>query len=233
MQASRLSATRLLMSKAIRDRWSIECRSWKIDDAARGTALYRIETGGMPLDFIVHSKEPKKEGRIGRIIGRSWDMMAALVEGPVSEEDIAITGEEIKKLYAGRATAKTLVWARSNRSGRAFDHTIESLAVGRQPDISVLADVCYLMRNTGLDGNGTFGTRTFRALEESHPLRRPLEAQMLCAYLMRVFSIDLVNHLARCRSAGASALAPEIQRFLGVGNGSSLCLTRSAPSLPY
>jgi hypothetical protein len=80
------------------------------------------------------------------------------------------------------------------------------------------------MRNTGLDGNGTFGTRSFRSLEDTHPLRRPLDAQMLCAYMMRVFSIDLVEHLARCRNPAAARLAPEIQRFLGVGNGSALGL---------
>lgn len=224
LQPSRISVTRLFMAKAIRERWSVKQLRWNIDDRARGTALYRIETGAMPFDFVVHSFEPKKEGRIGRIIGRAWDMMAALIEGPVSEADITNTGIEIPKLYAGRATPGTLVWARSNRSGRAFDHTVEALSKGQQPDVPTLADVCYLMRNTGLDGNGTFGTRSFRALESDHPLRRPLDAQMLCAYMMRVFSVDLVNHLAHCRSPHAAELAPEIERFLGVGNGSALGL---------
>ena len=224
LQTSRLSATRLLMAKAIRERWKFERLQWDIDERARGTALYRIHTGAMPFDFIIHSFEPKMEGRMGRIIGQAWDMMAALVEGPVSAEDVRITGEEIKKLYAGRATPGTLIWARSNRSARVFNHTVDSLAEGRQPDVATLAEACYLMRNTGLDGNGTFGTRSFRALEDTHPLRRPLDAQMLSAYMMRVFSIDLVNHLARCRSASAASLAPEIQRFLGVGNGSALGL---------
>jgi hypothetical protein len=224
LQTSRVSATRLLMGKAIRERWKIEKRTWNIDDRARGTALYRIETPTMPFDFIIHSFEPRTGGRMGRIIGRVWDMMAALVEGPTSAADVRITGEEIHKLYAGRATPGTLIWARSNRSGRAFDHTVESLAAGRQPNVPTLAEACYLMRNTGLDGNGTFGTRSFRALEDTHPLRRPLDAQMLCAYMMRVFSIDLAHHLARCRNASATTLAPEIQRFLGVGNGSALGL---------
>lgn len=224
LQTSRVSATRLLMAKAIRERWRIEKRDWQIDDRARGRALYRIETPTMPFDFIVHSFEPRTGGRMGRIIGRVWDMMAALVEGPASAADIRITGEEIHKLYAGRATPGTLIWARSNRSGRAFDHTVEALAAGRQPDVSTLAEACYLMRNTGLDGNGTFGTRSFRALEDAHPLHRPLDAQMLSAYMMRVFSIDLVHHLARCRNANPATLDPGIQRFLGVGNGSALGL---------
>jgi len=233
MAASRLSTTRLLMAKAIRERWKFEQLRWDIDDRARGTALYRIDTGVMVLDFIVHSFEPKNEGRNGRIIGGVWDMMAALVEGPVSEADIQATGEEIKKLYAGRATPGTLVWARSNRSSRVFEHTVDALSQGRQPDVPTLAEVCYLMRNTGLDGNGTFGTRSFRSLEPTHPLRRPLDAQMLCAYMMRVFSVDLVNHLARCRNPQAVTLAPEIERFLGVGNGSALGLVLFVNNHPH
>ncbi|VTU46517.1 hypothetical protein SRS16P3_00229 (plasmid) [Variovorax sp. SRS16] len=233
MQASRLSTTRLLMAKAIRGRWKFTCLDWDIDERSSGTALYRIDTGEMAFDFIVHSFEPAKEGRNGRIIGGVWDMMAALVEGPVSAEDVRTTGKEIKKLYAGRATPGTLVWARSNRSSRVFEHTVDALAHGRQPDIGTLAEVCYLMRNTGLDGNGTFGTRSFRALEPNHPLRRPLDAQMLSAYMMRVFSIDLVNHLARCRNVNAAKLAPEIQRFLGVGNGSALGLVLFVNNHPH
>lgn len=44
---------------------------------------------------------------------------------------------------------------------RVFDQTLAALAEGRQPSIDELSQVCYLMRNTGLDCNGTFGTRSF------------------------------------------------------------------------
>src|SRR5688572_12381284 len=232
LQTSRLSATRLLMAKLIRERWRIERLKWQIDARARGTAVYRIHTPAMPFDLIVLSNEPKQEGRMGRIIGQAWDMMGALVEGPASAEDARATREEIPKLYAGRATPGSLIWCRSNRSARVFNHTVDALAAGRQPDVPTLADACYLMRNTGLDGNGTFGTRSFRALEDTHPLRRPLDAQMLCAYMMRVFSVDLVEHLARLRNPRAATLAPEIERFLGVGNGSALGLNLYANNHP-
>ena len=232
LQTSRLSATRLLMAKAIRERWRIERLEWKLDARARGTAHYRIHTPAMPFDLVALSNEPKMEGRMGRIIGQAWDMMGALIEGPVSAADAQSTRDEIPKLYAGRASPGTLIWCRANRSARVFNHTVESLAAGRQPDVPTLADACYLMRNTGLDGNGTFGTRSFRALEDTHPLRRPLDAQMLCAYMMRVFSVDLVEHLARVRNPKAAALAPEIERFLGVGNGSALGLNLFANNHP-
>ena len=75
-----------------------------------------------------------------------------------------------------------------------------------------------------MDGNGTFGTRSFLALEEGHALRHPLAAQMLAAYMMREFAADLANHLAALQSPDAVALSPEVRRFLGIGNGSALGL---------
>ena len=224
LQPCRISASRALLGRAIRGRWRITRRHFDIDEKAKGHALYRIEADGWTFDFPIFSFEFNPKGRTGRIIGRSWDMMAALVEGPMSPADIATTAEELPKLYAGRATPGTLIWCRSNRSSRAFDHTLERLAAGRQPDVGVVGKVCYLMRNTGLDGNGTFGTRSFRALEADHPLRTSLSAQMLCAYMMRVFAHDLIDHLARTRSPHAVPMSREIARYLGVGNGSALGL---------
>jgi hypothetical protein len=224
LQPCRISASRALLGRAIRARWQISRRHFDIDEKAKGHALYRIEADGWTFDFPIFSFEFNPKGRTGRIIGRSWDMMAALVEGPMSAADVATTAEELPKLYSGRATPGTLIWCRSNRSSRGFDHTLECLAAGRQPDVGVVGKVCYLMRNTGLDGNGTFGTRAFRALEADHPLRTSLSAQMLCAYMMRVFAHDLIDHLARTRSAHAVPMSREIARYLGVGNGSALGL---------
>lgn len=224
LQPCRISASRALIVRALRERWRISRLRFDVDERARGEALYRIETPRWTFDFPVFSFEFSPEGRTGRIIGRSWDMMAALVEGPMSAADIARTREELPKLYSGRATPGTLIWCRSNRSSRVFNHVVERLAAGSQPDIGTLGQVCYLMRNTGLDGNGTFGTRSFRALEADHPLRTSLSAQMLSAYMMRVFAQDLIDHLARCRSPQAVPLSREIARYLGIGNGSALGL---------
>ncbi|WP_321788866.1 hypothetical protein [Paraburkholderia sp. J94] len=224
IQPSRVSASRSLMTRALRERWSIVCTRFDIDARGNGIARYRIDIGSWRFTFPVFSKEPSAAGRTGRIIGRSWDMMAALVEGDMSDAALAETQQEMPKLYEGRATPGTLIWCRSNRSGRFFDHALQALAAGRQPDVAELAQTCYLMRNTGLDGNGTFGTRSFLSLEADHPLRASLSAQMLCAYMMRVFAQDLLAHLARAASSSAVELAAPLRRFLGVGNGSALGL---------
>lgn len=232
IQPSRISVSRAFINKAASERWNISKLSFNVAETAEGRAHYRIETPTNVFDLPVFSFKYNPTGRTGRIIGRSWDMMASLIEGKATPDDVEQISRELPKLYTGRADTRTLAWARSNRSSRAFNHTVESLARGEQPDISVVAEVCYLMRNTGLDGNGTFGTRSFRALEPDHALRNSLAAQMLGAYMMRQFATDLVNALARHASPKAAELSPEIRRFLGVGNGSALGLIFYANNHP-
>jgi hypothetical protein len=225
MQPSRLSLSRAFALKTWREGWRFEIRRFDIDAEARGTAVYEIIAPTRRFTFCAFSVPPQRGGRTGRIIGRAWDMQGALIEGAPDEAAIEATRQELPKLYQGRATPGTLVWCRSNRSMRVFDSTVAALAEGRQPDVPTLATSCYLMRNTGLDGNGTFGTRSFLAYEADHPLRGALAAQMLTAVLMREFAADLVECLARHRGgAQAVRLDPAIRRFLGIGNGSALGL---------
>jgi hypothetical protein len=115
---------------------------------------------------------------------------------------------------------------------RAFDLTVDALSQGEQPPARVLGAVCYLMRNTGLDGNGTFGTRSFAAYESDHPLRTPYHAQMLTSYLMREFSLDLAEHMAKTRNPEAPGLSHAFRRFLGLGNASGLGLVLFAKNHP-
>ncbi|HEV2677362.1 MAG TPA: hypothetical protein VGV37_22730 [Aliidongia sp.] len=225
IQPSRVSASRSLIARAARQRWQIRCEEFTIDERGRGTARYAIDAGGWRFTFPVFSFEPSSRERTGRIIGRAWDMMGALVEGPMSPTEVEQLRAELPKLYEGRATTQTLTWSRSNRSGRLFDLATDHLAAGRQPPVEELGRTCYLMRNTGIDGNGTFGTKSFLAYEADHPLRASLQAQMLTAYMMRVFAGDLVQHLARLKGGPQTVeMAGELGRFLGVGNGSALGL---------
>ena len=224
IQPSRISGARAFMNKMVRERWDVSVVRFDIDENAAGTFVYSIKTPDREFSFVGFSFPPSRTARTGRIIGRAWDMMGTLNEGPATDADIEHARIELPKLYTGRATPNALIWCRSNRSMRVFDQTLAALAEGRQPDISTLSEVCYLMRNTGLDGNGTFGTRSFPSLGKDHPLGGPLQAQLLTAYLMREYSCDLVEHLARLQSESAAKLDPAIRRFLGVGNGSALGL---------
>ncbi|MEU3729710.1 hypothetical protein AB0E81_09905 [Streptomyces sp. NPDC033538] len=224
LQAGRLSSARSLVNRMLREDWRVERRSLTVEADGSGEAVYRIHTADRVMDFVAFAFPPSSQERTLRIFDLGWDMMGALLDGPATAEDIEHTRNEMPRLYHGRATGHTLTWCRANRSLRVFEHVVEALAAGRQPDTVALARVGYLMRNIGLDGNGTFGTRTFLAYGEDHPLAVPYHAQLLSAYMMRELSADLVEALAARRSDTAVALDPRVRRFLGVGNSSALGL---------
>jgi hypothetical protein len=232
LQPNRLSAARSFVAKMVREQWDIRLESIDVDTHGNGTLLYCIETPQGTMSFAGFTSEPQSVNRTSRIIGSSWDMLGALMDGEADEARVATNRRELPKLYAGRAPAGTLTWFRANQSVRLFEHVRTSLAAGRQPDQALVAEVGYLMRNTGLDGNGTFGTRDFRDYGPDHPLSAPYHAQMLSAYLMRELSIDLVQHLARLDSPAAVTLSPAIRRTLAVGNGSALGLVLLAFNRP-
>ncbi|HEY1620787.1 MAG TPA: hypothetical protein VGG25_24400 [Streptosporangiaceae bacterium] len=224
---SRLSASRALVHQMIAQRWQVELRRMDIDGRARGEAVYRVTAGGEVFEFVVFSAEPAPGRRSGRIISEHWDMTGVLVQGRATAGLIDSARREMPRLYRGRAAPGTLLWCRSNRSERAFAHTVRRLAAGRQPDLARLAGIGYLMRNAALEGNGAFGTRSYLSLGAGHPLAAPYQAEMLAAYLIREFAADLAEHLASqlAGEAGrAAVLAPELRRYLGLGNGSGLGL---------
>lgn len=225
LQPTRLSASRSLIGKMIREGWTIQREMLELDAQGNGRARYSITTPQGPLTFLAYLREPAGGNRTSRIIGTSWDMVGSLIDGHATENQVRSTEEEIHKLYEGRAPRGTLLWFRSNQSLRVFRHVRDALGKGLQPNAIEIKKVGYLMRNTGLDGNGTFGTTSFPAIPGSHPLKTSYHAQMLAAYLMRELSVDLVEELARIDSpAKAVRLDPSIKQFIGVGNGSALGL---------
>lgn len=225
LQPTRLSASRSFIAKMIRENWTIEKELLELDSGGNGRARYSITTPQGLLTFLAYLREPAGGNRTSRIIGTSWDMIGSLIDGVASPEQVQITEEEIPKLYEGRAPEGTFVWFRSNQSLRIFRHVRDSLARGVQPNILEVKKVGYLMRNTGLDGNGTFGTTSFPAIPEGHSLKVSYHAQMLAAYLMRELAIDVVEELARIDAPEtAVALHPSVKQFIGVGNGSALGL---------
>ena len=123
---------------------------------------------------------------------------------------------------AGRVEASELVLARANRSVRLFDHVVQSLAAGRQPDAADLAAIGYLMRTTAVYGSGKFGLADRESICDRPEFAGPFQAEMLAVFLIRAFTFDLVDHLAQrstsstavpldaalCAAASASATRP-------------------------
>ena len=79
------------------------------------------------------------------------------------------------------------------------------------------------MRTTAVYGNGKFGLADREKTSSRPELAGPFAAEMLAVYLIRCFTIDLVEHIARRRNPqGAVSLDPAIKRFLGIGNATGL-----------
>ncbi len=224
LKASRLSFLRILVQRMAAERWRIARERFDLDDRGRGVAVYRIETGGAPLHFIVFSDELAEEARTDRIIANHYDGEAILCFGDVTPERIEAQRGQFADFLYGRADIQTLGWTRVNRSGRVFEHVVDALANGRQPDVDTVMTAGYLLRNNGYWGNGRHGSASFGGLPEGEAVADPYHADLLTLYMWRVFSHDLVEHIAARRGPGAVPLHPALKRYLGVGNASGLGL---------
>lgn len=219
----RLSFLRTMLRRAGRDRWRFSRPVWNIGDDGFGHAVYRIDLPSGPVSLVAFSTYLAPENRTDRVIAEAWDTSYVLYDGMPDAAEIERLGRSAPKQEAARYTSRDLVLARANRSVRLFDHVVDALAAGRQPDADRVAEVGYLMRTTAVYGNGKFGIAD-RDQVIFHPaLRGPFQAEMLTVWLIRCFTLDLAEHCARAKSASTAAkLSPETRRQFGVGNATGL-----------
>ena len=193
-----------------------------MDDLGHGRAIYSVAMGDHTVEAVAFSQVISEELRNDRVIAQDWDVTFALVEGVVTDEDVDNLSRHVTKQEDGRADARTLVWARANRSQRFFDYVVNTLAEGQQPDPAQVSDAAYILRSTAFYGNGKWGLRDFDGIATDHPLAVPYRAQMLAAWLLREFSADLAEHCATAKSADAAPLDISWRRYLGLGNATGL-----------
>ena len=77
-----------------------------------------------------------------------------LHDGIPTKKDIERLEINVQKQEVGRLSYKELTLSRANKSVRAFEHVIDSLSNGRQPDKEFLSKVGYLYRTTAVYGSG-------------------------------------------------------------------------------
>ncbi len=227
-----LSFPRAAMRELVRGRYRVEKLRFELDADGRGEILYRLHGGGRVFHFFLVSDMLPEEVKTDRNFAASWDAMGVLCQGDWTAEREALLRREVPKQRAGFADYGTLMYARGNRSARVFNHVVDCLAQGRQPDLAELAPVGYILRTTAFIGNGQHGTLPLEGYDAAHPLRRPYHAQFCSAFMLREYVFDLVDHLARVRSPQAVRLAPEYRRFLGLGNSAATGLAAYATNHP-
>jgi hypothetical protein len=232
-----LSFPRSMMRELLRGRWRIEKLRFDLDAEGRGEILYRLVPGsgsqGWVFHFFLVSLKLDEAQKMDRNWAQSWDAMGVLCQGEWTPEREALLRVEVPKQRAGYADYGTLVYARGNRSARLFEHVVESLAAGRQPDAGLLARVGYILRTTAFIANGQLGTRPYAGLEPDHPFRRPYHVQMCSAFLLREYVFDLVDHMARARNPAAARLDPAYRRYLGLGNAAATGLVAFLVNHPH
>ena len=223
MHQTRISFVRTLLRKIDKENWALSKYLWDLDDDGYGQVIYRLQTPEHIYHLVVFCNQLADEERNDRVIAQKWDVTFGLVFGEIGDELLDKLKSNVPLQEAGRNSNMVMVLARANKSVRVFDHIVSSLAYGRQPDLDILAQVGYILRTTAVYGNGKFGIYDFKPLDHSEDFNQSFRAQMCAVYLLREFSLDWVDYLAKKKGGSkAVALHPEIKRYLGIGNATGL-----------
>ena len=220
--SSRLSFARSLIRKMARQRWQVTQTRFDLDADGYGEVIYRIQTPQARYHVVIFSRYLDDAQRSDRVIAEAWDLTFGLVEGDVEDDLMASLSENVPLQEAGRQHPNLLVISRANRSVRNFSSFVEELGKGQQPAESLLKTAGYLYRTTAVYGNGKFGIADFTRLKENPDFRQPFSAQMTAVYVLRQFSIDQVEHIAKHKSPNAVSLSEELRRYVGIGNSTGL-----------
>ncbi|MDH3673436.1 MAG: hypothetical protein OES46_20140 [Gammaproteobacteria bacterium] len=220
---TRISFMRSLLRRIANEGWVLTRPLFELDQEGYGTVVYRVETPAGVCTLVAFSHELQPDERTDRVIAKKWDATFALTLGEPTAADIERLHANVPKQEAGRVSANECVLSRANKSVRLFEHIVNCLAHGWQPSLEDVVDVGYLMRTTAVYGNGKFGLADLPRTFGSGLFTRPFEAEMLTVYLIREFTIDLVEHIAAARAPlRATRLDPPHARALGIGNSTGL-----------
>ncbi len=229
----RLSFMRTLLRRMKREDWSFDRPLFDIDGKGVGRAVYAARGPERSYSLVCFAHDLPPEQRSDRVIAQAWDSTFALFDGVPASEDIERLSWNVPKQEAGRVSNREITLSRANRSVRLFEHVVDSLAAGRQPDPGQVAAVGYVMRTTAVYGSGKFGAADREAIAGRPELAGPFQAEMLTVFLVRAFTLDLVEHLARARTPETAVrIDPTARRRFGVGNSTGLGLAPFIVSHP-
>lgn len=220
---TRLSFLRVLLRRLQAENWSFDRPVWEVDDRGVGRAVYRAIGPGRTYSLVAFAHDLPDEMRSDRVIATAWDATFALFDGEPNAADLDRLAANVPLQEAGRISARELALSRANRSVRLFAHVVDRLAEGCQPDASEIDAVGYLMRTTAVYGSGKFGAADRSDICDRPELKAPFQAEMLSVWLIRAFTVDIAEHMARVKGGTrAVALDRDLRRRLGVGNSTGL-----------
>ena len=218
---SRLSFLRSFLSE-FKD-WDYNRDSFDLDEKGYGTAVYSFKKDDRVYSLVCFANRINDDERSDRVIATKWDAAFTLHDGVPLKKDIIRLKNEVPKQEVGRLSYKELTLSRANKSVRIFDHVVKNLSEGIQPDLNLLEKVGYLYRTTAVYGSGKFGLADRFRIKNREEINGPFRLEMMLVYLVRQFTFDQVNHVAKKRNPKlAVELDPKICKNLGIGNSTGL-----------
>ena len=203
--------------------WEYNRDLFNLDQNGYGEAVYSFKKNKRIYSLVCFANEIKDEERSDRVIATKWDAAFTLHDGVPGKKDIDRLKNEVPKQEIGRLSFKELTLSRANKSVRVFNHVIEKLSEGKQPDLNLLSKVGYLYRTTAVYGSGKFGLADRFRIKNRDEINGPFRLEMMLVYLVRQFTFDQVNHIAHHKNPKTSVkLDKKICKNLGIGNSTGL-----------
>ena len=220
---SRLSFSRSMLRRLFFDNWKISKSKFDLDDNGYGTVVYEITINKNIYSLVCFSQHLDNADRSDRVIAEKWDTAYSLINGKLDEKELNRLRKNVPLQESGRNSSKELILSRANKSVRLFEYVADCLSNGQQPDINEINKVGYLLRTTAVYGSGKFGLSDFANTKEVTDFNQPFRAEMLSVYIIREFSVELVEHVAKKQNPNkAVKLENKIKQHLGIGNSTGL-----------
>ena len=220
---SRLSFSRSMLRRLINDKWEIHKSKFDLDKDGYGTVVYEIIINKDIYSLVCFSAFLDDKDRSDRVIASKWDTAYTLHVGKLSNKDLNRLKKTIPLQESGRNSPNELILSRANKSVRLFQYVVDCLSNGNQPDIKEINKVGYLLRTTAVYGSGKFGLSDFTNTKNTTVFNQPFRAEMLSVYLIREFSVELVEHVAKqINPEKAVKLDRKIKQHFGIGNSTGL-----------
>ena len=194
---TRISFARSLLRRMHRESWTLDRPVFDLDKDGFGIAVYSVRGPRRVYSLVAIANPLNNDQRTDRVIAEAWDAAFVLFDGIPSSEDLNRLALSAPRQESARFEASELILSRANRSLRLFDHVCSSLSRGVQPRMDRLKDVGYLMRTTAVYGNGKFGVGDREIISGRPELSGPFQAEMLTVYLIRWFTFDQIEHVAK------------------------------------
>ena len=203
--------------------WDYSRDLFNLDKDGYGEAVYSFKKKNRVYSLVCFANQIKDEERSDRVIATKWDAAFTLHDGVPSKGDIERLKNEVPKQEVGRLSFKELTLSRANKSVRVFNHVVDSLSEGKQPDLELLSKVGYLYRTTAVYGSGKFGLADRFRIKNREEINGPFRLEMMLVYLVRQFTFDQVNHVAHHKNPKTAVkLDKQICKNLGIGNSTGL-----------